>query len=207
MLDRILQETNSKWIPQETLSKEAIEGGYEDVFLEIGYKTLICLVEHLFKEVQNLFLELHDATWLSKTESETNPVGEICNYFNEKFAIFDKLEKNSYERLLNIVQRRTLVDYLTSMMRRRISLTNVDDRRRAEDKIREDEGILKEFFTAMNIYGAETKPEDYFNVLGFIANIVAADEEMLTFELMTLIRQVVLVIATQYFLDVMKILL
>ena len=84
------------------------------------------------------------------------------------------------------------------MMRRRISLTSEDDRRRAEDKIREDEGILNEFFTAMNIYGAETKPEDNFNVLGFIANIVAADEEMLTFELMTLIRQVVLVIVTRH---------
>ena len=206
MLYCIMQETNSKWIGQETLSKEAIGGGYEDVFLEIGYKTLICLVEHLFKGVQHLFLELHDATWLSKTESETNPVGEMCNNFNEKFEIFDKLEKHSYERLLNIVKRRTLVDYLTSMMRRRISLNSEDDRRRAENKIREDEGILNEFFTAMNTYGAETKPENNFEVLGFIANIVAADEEMLTFELMTLIRQVVFIIATQ-FLDIMKILL
>ena len=201
-----MQETNNKWIAQETPSKETFEGGYEDVFLEIGYKTLIFLVEHLFKGVQNLFLELHDSTWLSKTESETNPVGEICNNFNEKFEIFDKLDKNSYERLLNIVKRRTLVDYLTSMMRRRISLTNEDDRRRAEGKIREDEAILNEFFNAMNTYGAETKPENNFDVLGFIANIVAADEEMLTFELMTLIRQVVFIIATKL-LDIMKILL
>ena len=46
------------------------------------------------------------------------------------------------------------------MMRRRISLNSEDDRRRAENKIREDEGILNEFFTAMNTYGAETKPEN-----------------------------------------------
>ena len=92
------------------------------------------------------------------------------------------------------------------MMRRRISLTNEDDRRRAEGKIREDEAILNEFFNAMNTYGAETKPENNFDVLGFIANIVAADEEMLTFELMTLIRQVVFIIATKL-LDIMKILL
>ena len=184
----IMQVTNTKWIAQETPCKEAVEGGYEDVFLEIGYKALICLVEHLFKGVQNYFLELHDANWLSKTESETNPVGEICNSFNEKFEIFDKLDKKSYERLLNIVKRRTLVDYLTSVMRRRIALTNEDERKRGEDKIREDEGILNEFFIAMNTHGAETQPENNFDVLGFIANIVGADEEMLTFELMTLIR-------------------
>ena len=184
-----MQETNSKWIAQETLSKEAVEGGYEDVFLEIGYKALICLVEHLFKGVQNYFLELYDDNWLSTKESETNPVGEICNSFNEKFEIFYKLDKRSYERLLNIVKRRTLVDYLTSMMKRRISLTNDDEKRRGEGKIREDEGLLNEFFTAMNTYGSETQPENDFDVLGFIANIVGADEEMLTFELMTLIRQ------------------
>ena len=184
-----MQETNSKWIAQETLSKEAVEGGYEDVFLEIGYKALICLVEHLFKGVQNYFLELYDDNWLSTIESETNSVGEICNSFNEKFEIFDKLDKRSYERLLNIVKRRTLVDYLTSMMKRRISLTNDDEKRRGEGKIREDEGLLNEFFTAMNTYGSETQPENDFDVLGFIANIVGADEEMLTFELMTLIRQ------------------
>ena len=184
-----MQETNSKWIAQETLSKEAVEGGYEDVFLEIGYKALICLVEHLFKGVQNYFLELYDDNWLSTIESETNPVGEICNSFNEKFEIFYKLDKRSYERLFNIVKHRTLVDYLTSMMKRRISLTNDDEKRRGEGKIREDEGLLNEFFTAMNTYGSETQPENDFDVLGFIANIVGADEEMLTFELMTLIRQ------------------
>ena len=194
-----MQETNSKWIAQETLSKEAVEGGYEDVFLEIGYKALICLVEHLFKGVQNYFLELYDDNWSPTKELETNPVGEICNSFNQKFEIFDKLDKKSYERLLNIVKRRTLVDYLTSLMKRRISLTNDDERKKGEGKIREDEGILNEFFTAMNTYGSETQHENNFDVLGFIANIVGADEEMLTFELMTLIRQVVFIIAKTFF--------
>ena len=135
-------------------------------------------------------MELFDENWLSKSESGFNPVGEICNSFNEKFEIFDKLDKKSYGRFFNIVKRRTLVDYLTSMMRRKVSLSSEEDRKTGADKIREDENLFNEFFTAMETNGLESQPESNFEALGYIANIVGADEEMLTFELMTLLRQV-----------------
>ena len=78
------------------------------------------------------------------------------------------------------------------MMRRKVSLSSEEDRKTGADKIREDENLFNEFFTAMESNGLESQPESNFEALGYIANIVGADEEMLTFELMTLLRQVYL---------------
>ena len=187
-----LKETEKKWTDN---SSEDPHLSYKDVFLEISYKALLCLIDNLFSKVGQHFSELFDESWLTNVES--NPVGEICNSFNETFEIFDKLNSESYSRLWNIVRRRSIVHYLTAMMKRKISLATPEDKSAGVAKIREDESLFNEFFAAMETEELQIDSEISFDVLNHVSNVVAADEEMLTFELMTLIRKAVQLILNE----------
>ena len=191
-LFRSFKETEKKWTDN---SSEDPHLSYKDVFLEISYKALLCLIDNLFSKVGQHFSELFDESWLTNVES--NPVGEICNSFNETFEIFDKLNSESYSRLWNIVRRRSIVHYLTAMMKRKISLATPEDRSAGVAKIREDESLFNEFFAAMETEELQIDSEISFDVLNHVSNVVAADEEMLTFELMTLIRKAVQLISNE----------
>ena len=186
------KETEKKWTDN---SSEDPHLSYKDVFLEISYKSLLCLIDNLFSKVGQHFSELFDESWLNNVES--NPVGEICNSFNETFEVFDKLNRESYSRLWNIVRRRSIVHYLTAMMKRKISLATPEDRAAGVAKIREDESLFNEFFAAMETEELQIDSEISFDVLNHVSNVLAADEEMLTFELMTLIRKAVLLILNE----------
>ena len=172
--------TEQRWAENEKTRN------FDGIFEEISIQTLDRLEDILFASCNELFAELFDDNWLAR-----NSVGEICNRFNETFEVFDKLESISYVRLWNSMRRRSLINYLTTMMKRKLSLSSPDERRMGGDKIKEEADLFNEFFTAMSTDDVTEADQNKnsFDILRIISNIIATDEEMLSFELMTLIRK------------------
>ena len=140
------------------------------------------LVGNLLQCVSVYFLALFEEAWMSSNVE----VEEICNTFNGKFEKLDKLHGDSYRNIWTTVQQKTITSYLTSMMRRKISASSHVERIQIAEKIRREAEIFCEFFSAM---AKEDMGLTFDPVLSLIANIITTDEEMLTFELMTFLRQ------------------
>ena len=75
-------------------------------------------------------------------------------------------------------------------MRRKVSFSKEEEREMASKKIKEEANIFREFFQAVAVTEEEKcfDLESDLGILETISNIVRADEEMITFELMTLVR-------------------
>lgn len=142
----------------------------------------MCLIDNLFKCVNSHFLALFDEAWLHSYDE----VEEICNTFNRKFEKLDKLHQDAFTNLWGDVQNKTITSYLTSMMRRKVAATSDEERHQIAEKIRREAEIFTEFFSAI---AKEDMDKPFCSVLTSIANIIATDEEMLTFELMTFLSK------------------
>ena len=172
--------TEQRWAENEK------NRNFEGIFEEISAQTLDCLEDNLFAACSELFAELFDDNWAA-----SNSVGEICNRFNETFEVFYKLESDAYTRLWNSIRRRSLINYLTTMMKRKLSLSNPDERKIGADKIKSEADLFNEFFSAVapEAVTETDRAKVNFDMLEIISSIIATDEEMLSFELMTLIRK------------------
>ena len=114
-------------------------------------------------------------------------VEEILNSYNEKFEILDKLGRGQYGEILKFIKKKSLIQYLTSLMRRKLSLTTDENRKEGSLKILSETEMFNEFFAAVAVSDEEDSGVK-FDVLINIANIIGASEDMITFDLMTLIR-------------------
>ena len=156
------------------------------LFGDILNDSIQALITSAFLETDGYFLELFDVKWLETYQ----PIEEIFNNLNNSFEIFDKLNREHHTTLFGKIQRKVVVKYLTSMLRRKVSFSKQEEREAASSKIKQETNIYREFFQAV----AVTEEEKCLDVLGdldileTISNIVRADEEMITFELMTLVR-------------------
>ena len=156
------------------------------MFGDILNDSIQALITSAFLETDGYFLELFDVKWLETYQ----PIEEIFNNLNNSFEIFDKLNREHHTTLFGQIQRKVVVKYLTSMLRRKVSFSKQEEREAASSKIKQETNIYREFFQAV----AVTEEEKCLDVLGdldileTISNIVRADEEMITFELMTLVR-------------------
>ena len=75
-------------------------------------------------------------------------------------------------------------------MRRKVSFNKQEEREAASKKIKDEANIFREFFQAVAVTEEEKclDLEADLEILDTISNILRADEEMITFELMTLVR-------------------
>ena len=139
-----------------------------------------------FLEIDSCFLELFDDKWIDNFE----PIETIFNSLNNSFEVFDKLQRKHHTTLYGLIQKRSVIKYLNSMMRRKVSFSKQEEREAASKKIKDEANIFRDFFQAVSVTEEEKclDLEGDLGILGTISNIVRADEEMITFELMTLVR-------------------
>ena len=156
------------------------------VFTEIQNGSIQALISSAFQETESSFLELFDVKWLDIFQ----PIEEIFNNFNNSFETFDKLHKDHHTTLFEQIQKKALAKYLTSMMRRKVCFSKQEEREAASKKIKDEANIFREFFQAVAVTEEEKclDLEADLEILDTISNILRADEEMITFELMTLVR-------------------
>ena len=153
------------------------------IFREISSNTVQFLINSLLTNVNMYFTKLFDADWLTNTDIVTN----ICNIYNEKFEVLDRMERATYRNVLYQIKTKSLVQYLTSMMRRKLQLASDEDRISAAKLISDEADVFTEFFDAMD---EEENPDlkVSFDVLKHIGNVISSTSDMITFELMTLTR-------------------
>lgn len=151
-------------------------------FEEVSKFTIEYLSNKLFGCVNSFYNSLFDDVWLSNFFVE-----EILNSYNEKFEILDKLGRGQYGEILKFIKKKSLIQYLTSLMRRKLSLTTDENRKEGSLKILSETEMFNEFFAAVAVSDEEDSGVK-FDVLINIANIIGASEDMITFDLMTLIR-------------------
>ena len=158
----------------------------DSLFREITNDSIQALVSKAFQQIDSRFLELFDEKWLDNFQ----PIEEIFNRLNNSFEIFFKISRKQHTELYQQIERKALIKYLTSMMRRKVSYSKEEEREMASKKIREEANIFREFFQAVAVTEEEKDfdLESNLGILETISNIVRADEEMITFELMTLVR-------------------
>ena len=159
----------------------------DSLFREITNDSIQALVSKAFQQIDSRFLELFDEKWLDNFQ----PIEEIFNRLNNSFEIFFKISRKQHTELYQQIERKALIKYLTSMMRRKVSYSKEEEREMASKKIREEANIFREFFQAVAVYEEEKDfdLESDLGILETISNIVRTDEEMITFELMTLVRK------------------
>ena len=157
------------------------------LFTEIINDTIQALTSKAFQQIDSRFLELFDEKWLDNFQ----PIEEIFNRLNNSFEMFYKLSRKQHTELYQQIEKKAVIKYLTSMMRRKVSFSKEEDREMASKKIKEEANIYREFFQAVAITDEEKcfDLEADLGILETISNIVRADEEMITFELMTLVRK------------------
>ena len=156
------------------------------LFTEIINDSIQALISKAFQQIDSRFLELFDEKWLNNFQ----PIEEIFNRLNNSFEIFFKLSRKQHTELYQQIEKKAVIKYLTSMMRRKVSFSKEEEREMASKKIKEEANIFREFFQAVAITEEEKgfDLEGDLGILETISNIVRADEEMITFELMTLVR-------------------
>ena len=180
--------TKNRWLTEDVDDQDLTESLSElnSLFAEIINDSIQALVSKAFQQIDSRFLELFDEKWLDSFQ----PIEEIFNGLNNSFEIFFKLSRKQHTDLYQQIEKKAVIKYLTSMMRRKVSFSKEEERETASKKIKEEANIFREFFQAVAIT-EEEKGFDLNGDLGIletISNIVRADEEMITFELMTLVR-------------------
>ena len=158
----------------------------QSLFTEMIHDSIQALISKAFLEIDSCFLELFDEKWLDNFV----PIEEIFNSLNNSFEVFEKLQREHHTSMYQQIQKKALIKYLTLMMRRKLSFSKQEERDSASKKIKEEANIYREFFQAVAVT-EEEKCQDLegdLSILETISNIVGADEEMITFELMTLVR-------------------
>ena len=180
--------TKHRWLTEDVDDQDLTESLSElnSLFAEIINDSIQALVSKAFQQIDSRFLELFDEKWLDSFQ----PIEEIFNGLNNSFEIFFKLSRKQHTELYQQIEKKAVIKYLTSMMRRKVSFSKEEERETASKKIKEEANIFREFFQAVAIT-EEEKGFDLNGDLGIletISNIVRADEEMITFELMTLVR-------------------
>ena len=180
--------TKNRWLTEDVDDQDLTESLSElnSLFAEIINDSIQALVSKAFQQIDSRFLELFDEKWLDSFQ----PIEEIFNGLNNSFEIFFKLSRKQHTELYQQIEKKAVIKYLTSMMRRKVSFSKEEERETASKKIKEEANIFREFFQAVAIT-EEEKGFDLNGDLGIletISNIVRADEEMITFELMTLVR-------------------
>ena len=181
--------TKHRWLTEDVDDQDLTESLSElnSLFADIINDSIQALVSKAFQQIDSRFLELFDEKWLDNFQ----PIEEIFNGLNNSFEIFFKLSRKQHTELYQQIEKKAVIKYLTSMMRRKVSFSKEEERETASKKIKEEANIFREFFQAVAIT-EEEKGFDLNGDLGIletISNIVRADEEMITFELMTLVRK------------------
>ena len=158
----------------------------QSLFTEMIHDSIQALISKAFLEIDSCFLELFDEKWLDNFV----PIEEIFNSLNNSFEVFEKLQREHHTSMYQQIQKKALIKYLTLMMRRKLSFSKQEERDSASKKIKEEANIYREFFQAVAVTEEEKclDLEGDLSILETISNIVRADEEMITFELMTLVR-------------------
>ena len=158
----------------------------QSLFTEMIHDSIQALISKAFLEIDSCFLELFDEKWLDNFV----PIEEIFNSLNNSFEVFEKLQREHHTSMYQQIQKKALIKYLTLMMRRKLSFSKQEERDSASKKIKEEANIYREFFQAVAVTEEEKclDLEGDLSILETISNIVGADEEMITFELMTLVR-------------------
>jgi len=180
----MFQKTLSNW-PCDICNPEndsAVKEFFSS-FEEVSKFTIEYLSNKLFGCVNSFYNSLFDDVWLSNFFVE-----EILNSYNEKFEILDKLGRGQYGEILKFIKKKSLIQYLTSLMRRKLSLTTDENRKEGSLKILSETEMFNEFFAAVAVSDEEDSGVK-FDVLINIANIIGASEDMITFDLMTLISK------------------
>ena len=180
--------TKHRWLTQDVDDPDLTQilSELNSLFTEIINDSIQALISKAFQHIDSHFLELFDEKWLNNFQ----PIEEIFNRLNNSFEIFFKISRKQHTELYQQIERKAVIKYLTSMMRRKVSFSKEEEREMASKKIKEEANIFREFFQAV----AVTEEEKCFDlegdlgILETISNIVRADEEMITFELMTLVR-------------------
>ena len=182
------QTTKQRWLPEDVDDPDLTQRLSElnSLFTEIINDSIQALVSKAFQHIDSRFLELFDEKWLDNFQ----PIEEIFNTLNNSFEIFFKISRKQHTELYQQIERKAVIKYLTSMMRRKVSFSKEEEREMASKKIKEEANIFREFFQAVAVTEEEKcfDLESDLGILETISNIVRADEEMITFELMTLVR-------------------
>lgn len=183
------KSTRHRWFTEDMNDLDLTQSLSEldHLFTEIINDTIQALTSKAFQQIDSRFLELFDEKWLENFQ----PIEEIFNRLNNSFEMFYKLSRKQHTELYQQIEKKAVIKYLTSMMRRKVSFSKEEDREMASKKIKEEANIFREFFQAVAITDEEKcfDLEADLGILETISNIVRADEEMITFELMTLVRK------------------
>ena len=158
------------------------------LFTEILNDSIQALLSKAFIEIDSCFLELFDDKWIDNFE----PIEAIFNSLNNSFEVFDKLQRKHHTTLYGQILKKSVIRYLNSMMRRKLSFSKQEERESASKKIKDEANIFRDFFQAVSVTEEEKclDLEGDLEILETISNIVRADEEMITFELKPKLRLV-----------------
>lgn len=178
------QDTRKRWWKPGHLDVDSSHS-FEDLintFESIKEETITYLLNLSFMDIEEYFSQLFTEDW--KTSSIA--IENICDKLNEYFENYDKLKTSNYCLLFSSTQDRVASQYITAMMRRKVVFTTEEERKSAADKIKSESALCKEFFTAVAGDKIDAEFDSPFNTVDALAGVLSADEEMLSFELITL---------------------
>ena len=183
------QETRSTWWkPGLSPPDPESAGSFEQLlwsYQELGEEAVNALLEEATTVIEDPFGDLFTEEWrLGLGEV----VGRICGTLNNYFEGYHRLGDSGFGRLHRAVQERLAVKYISCMLqasRRRVVLSSDVERRETRERVREDVEHFKEFLHA--VAGDRLEVEDSaFSSVEQLGEVVGAEEEMLSLELVTL---------------------
>ena len=178
------QETRTRWWKPGHVDNDSTHS-FEDLvntFEQIKEESITFILDHSFMDIDHYFAQLFTEEWKASLEI----MEELFDKLNVYFESYHKLKSSNYKMLFSSTQDRVASQYIIAMMRRRIIFSTDEERKSVVGKIKDESNLCREFFTA--VAGEKIDPDfdSPFTVIDDLAGVIAADEEMLSFDLMML---------------------
>ncbi|XP_041361118.1 exocyst complex component 3-like [Gigantopelta aegis] len=155
-----------------------------DRFTQIARLCINVILDEFFIDLRdsNCMNELMTRTWIHSMHA----VDTICATWADYNQDFVHLKPKNFTMLVEVGQRKILLEYLRAILARKLTFKNYDERREACDKICREARQMKDLFQEM----APKQNVGIFDVLPAVSEVLKLrDTSMLTLEVMGLVKK------------------
>jgi hypothetical protein len=188
----LAQEARASWWRPGLLASQPSHpdspGSFEQLLQEyraLGQDAVSALLGEATAIIEAGFGQFFTEPWLT---GSVEAVGAICGRLNNSFESYHRLGEAAFQRLHLSVETRLAARYITAMLqqgRAKVVLGDEVDRRAARERVREDVEHFREFLAAV-AGGRLEAGESPFTTVELLAEVVGAEEDLLSLEVISL---------------------